>query len=411
MSSRRLNRFWIVVALAISVVGCAKTDPPRFRPNRLEMLKSETPPAQQREIALALAAMFGSPDDPFVLPDSGLDLAKIRQAAGPVGSDEQGNQRGLYRRHCVHCHGVTGDGLGPTAAILNPYPRDYRPGVYKYKSTTHDAKPTQADLERVLRDGIMDTAMPSFDLLLPSEINALVEYVKYLSIRGQVELQLIEAAADLGVGESLSLDGETLVEGPLAVVVKSWREAESKVVHPPEPPAGVSESQSAALGREIFLDRKKALCSQCHGASALGDGQVTDYDFWNKKVAETLAANRAGFAALASDQEISPADRAKKLEQLGLMAHVLEEDTLPPIHIRPRNLRRPYYRFGRRPVDLYRRVQTGIDGAQMPASGQVAPGAPGLAPDEVWHVVRYLQTLPYDSPGSMPKESDAKSPL
>ena len=34
-------------------------------------------------------------------------------AAGAVASDAQGNQRGLYRRHCVTCHGVSGDGTGP----------------------------------------------------------------------------------------------------------------------------------------------------------------------------------------------------------------------------------------------------------------------------------------------------------
>ena len=29
----------------------------------------------------------------------------------------------LYREHCAHCHGISGDGVGPTAVFLNPYPR------------------------------------------------------------------------------------------------------------------------------------------------------------------------------------------------------------------------------------------------------------------------------------------------
>src|SRR5579871_3796418 len=43
--------------------------------------------------------------------------------------------RNLYMRHCLHCHGVSGDGDGPTAQYLNPRPRDYRQGVFKFTST------------------------------------------------------------------------------------------------------------------------------------------------------------------------------------------------------------------------------------------------------------------------------------
>ena len=43
--------------------------------------------------------------------------------------------RNLYMQHCLHCHGVSGDGAGPTAKFLNPRPRDYRQGIFKFKST------------------------------------------------------------------------------------------------------------------------------------------------------------------------------------------------------------------------------------------------------------------------------------
>jgi hypothetical protein len=74
-------------------------------------------------------------------------------AAGPVWSDEAGGKHGLYRRHCAHCHGISGDGRGPTAMILNPYPRDYRPGVFKFKSNFNPHQPTDDDL-RILLDGV-----------------------------------------------------------------------------------------------------------------------------------------------------------------------------------------------------------------------------------------------------------------
>ena len=45
---------------------------------------------------------------------------------------------------------------------------------------------------RRLHDGIPGTAMPSFALLPPDEVEALVEYVKYLSMRGQMETALAD---------------------------------------------------------------------------------------------------------------------------------------------------------------------------------------------------------------------------
>ena len=98
--------------------------------------------------------LFGTPDEPHVpqLADADaslvLDEGLIAMAAGPVGSDEDGNPRGLYREHCAHCHGVNGDGAGPTAAFLNPYPRDYRRGKFKFKSTPVGSKPTHDDLRK-----------------------------------------------------------------------------------------------------------------------------------------------------------------------------------------------------------------------------------------------------------------------
>ena len=38
----------------------------------------------------------------------------------------------LFAQHCAACHGISGDGAGPTAALLDPYPRDFRNGVFKY---------------------------------------------------------------------------------------------------------------------------------------------------------------------------------------------------------------------------------------------------------------------------------------
>src|SRR5262245_22555690 len=182
---------WILGCLALAALamaGCGKRDAPHFSLNMVAIADAQVQEEQQQTLANVLEALYGTPDEPFVLAESGLDLKKLKVAAGPVRSDEFGRETGLYRRHCGHCHGTTGDGQGPTAKLLNPYPRDYRQGKFKFKSTERAAKPTAYDLERIVRDGVPGTAMPSFALLPDNQIKALVEYVKYLSMRGQTEI-------------------------------------------------------------------------------------------------------------------------------------------------------------------------------------------------------------------------------
>src|SRR5262245_54121996 len=88
------------LTLLAGLAGCGKTQPPEFRMNMVEIARSQVPEAQQQEIANVLVAMYGTPDEPFVLKETQLDLEKLRVAAGRVRSDEFGKEYGLYRRHC-----------------------------------------------------------------------------------------------------------------------------------------------------------------------------------------------------------------------------------------------------------------------------------------------------------------------
>ena len=185
---------WSPIIL-LAVAGCAEVEPPAFRLNMVSMVSNELDSAYQQEVADVLGALFGTPDEPFAHPATGLDQLRLDAASGPAWTDEAGVNRGLYRKHCVHCHGISGDGQGPTAAFLNPYPRDYRKGVFKFKSTYNPQKPTDEDLRRVLINGVPGTSMPSLALLPSSEQEALVEYVKYLAMRGEVEARLTEYVA------------------------------------------------------------------------------------------------------------------------------------------------------------------------------------------------------------------------
>lgn len=354
---------WIAVA-----VGCMKSPPPQFG------LGLEGPPdvrqfpfEQRQEMVDILWAAFGDPDDPFMFQETGFDQQRLNLAAGPAWSDQEGVNHGLFRRHCVHCHGINGDGAGPTAAFLKPYPRDFRRGVFKYTSTGAGFKPTTDDLRRTIREGIPGTAMPSFNMLPEVEIAALAEYVKYLSIRGQVEETLV---LDVEDGEPLPADRSELVSRVM-MVVNTWNDAEKNVYVPDVAARGdldTSELLAASIerGRELYKDAKKAQCINCHGPTGLGDGTQDGgefYDDWNKD---------------------------KQPDQIALWS-------LPKQQLQPRNLRLGVYRGGRRPVDIYRRIAVGIKGTPMPELGRA------LQPNEIWDLVNYVQALPYEE---ISEESD-----
>ncbi|MFO0897374.1 MAG: cytochrome c [Pirellulales bacterium] len=376
---------WGACCAALLGAGCSQSTTPSFRLNVMEVEAKQLEPPAAQKVADALVAMFGTPDEPFVFPESGLDLRKLQFAAGPVSSDARGSSHGLYRQHCAHCHGITGDGLGPTAMFLNPYPRDYRTGEFKAKSTLLNARPTQADLDRLLKEGVPGTSMPSFVLLPQAEIDALVEYVKYLSMRGQVERRLI---LELGNEESLELNRELLIDTALADAAQAWADAEGAIIAPAAPPE-VSLEESIALGRELFQG-STANCVKCHGTLALGDGQTDDFDNWSKTTKTFFQDVR----------KVKP----EEIADLSL-ADFQDVGALPIRNIKPRNLRLGIFRFGRRPVDIYRRIHTGIAGTPMPGVGQSPENAAGLTPDQVWHLVNYvLRGLPYESLSEPPEQ-------
>ena len=400
-----MNRFshvaFLLAAGCLLSAGCGRTPPASYRLNMVEATKQRLTPEQERQVATVLLAMFGTPDEPVALPETGLDEAKLRLASGPVRSDIVGRKNGLYREHCAHCHGVTGDGMGPTAAFLNPYPRDYRPGVFKFKSTERADKPTHADLLRILRNGIAGTSMPSFALLSEPQIDALVEYLKYLSIRGETELALMRAYFELDDDAKgiLPETREFLVDETLTPIAEKWKSAAAAQIAVPDMPADIDLAASIAKGKELFYG-DKANCVKCHGVTGLGDGQANDYDDWNKAIVEINKEIKGGLAKAGetSTSGMSAEDAAEHRNQvawLGKFSQVVDGDALVPRTIPPRNLRLGVYRGGRRPLDLYYRIHAGINGAPMPAAKGTVP------PEDIWHIVNYIRSLPYEFDGEL----------
>lgn len=282
--------------------------------------------------------------------------------------DEKTLARGsaLYRVHCLHCHGVTGNGRGPTSRWVNPHPRDYRQGLFKFQSVDQlggTRKPSRDDLLRTLTQGVEGTSMPSFGLLKHDELEHLVSYVIHLSIRGEAEFQTLKSAYDYKA-ESNTLvprDSSEPLETLLSFVTKlgkDWVDAQEK-----------------AIVIEPRTDDPKAMAASIHRGHALFQ-------------ADDALLAKAFPKAKASDlNNLKGASCVKCHKDYGRQAN-FKFDAWGTL-VRAANLTKGNYRGGRRPVDLYYRVHSGINGSGMVPFGSI------LNSEQIWDVVNFVRLLPY----------------
>ncbi len=299
--------------------------------------------------------------------------------------------RMLYAEHCQHCHGVSGDGAGPTSPYMNPKPRDYRLGLFKFTSTQGPFRAQRADLARVLELGIPGTYMPSFKLLTEREMNSLVEYVLWLSMRGETEYLMVKFLSDsysttavkerVASGKEKKNDGAEEYETYSSIrqefidavndedeipaelqmfselIASRWSDSQetSAVVTPSEVHKEYTE-ESIANGRKLYLsDALK--CVSCHGEAGYGNGPQT----WS--ITKDLDTGKDNPAPGLYDAWGNP--------------------------LKPRNLHTGIFRGGRRPIDLYARLHAGIKGTPMPAFGGK------LKDEELWDLVNYIYSVPF----------------
>lgn len=138
--------------------------------------------------------------------------------------------RQVYEASCAVCHGIGGDGKGMAAHMFRTQPRDFRQGLFKFRSTPSGSLPTDNDLLKVVTEGIRWTAMVSRADLFEADRRAVVQYIKTFSQR----------VAD----ERLA--------SPVAVQ--------------PAPP---KSQDLVAQGHQLYQD---AGCAKCHGESGRGNG-------------------------------------------------------------------------------------------------------------------------------------------
>ncbi len=109
----------------------------------------------------------------LILPLGGLRLSAVEGSAqAPVDGEV------IYRERCAFCHGEDGDGNGPVAKYLNPRPRDFTSGQFKFRTTASGELPLRDDVINIVKNGVQGTAMPRWEgILSQAEIEAVVDYV------------------------------------------------------------------------------------------------------------------------------------------------------------------------------------------------------------------------------------------
>jgi DMSO reductase family type II enzyme heme b subunit len=183
----------------------------------------------------------------FLVLGAGAALAPIAAKEVPSGPKPEATEelieqgRGIYFRRCSFCHGLLGDGEGPAAEFMDPRPRDFTLGTFKFRTTESGELPLDEDLFRTVSRGLPGTGMQAFD-------------------------------SDL-IKNGLSEQERWAVIYYIKTFVPEFEDEEfdpyKKIVKLPDNMPAYNED-SIAKGKEIF---ERAKCWECHGKQGRGDGQ------------------------------------------------------------------------------------------------------------------------------------------
>lgn len=319
LTANRIHIAWMCLIGGGLLVGC---QPPPSPPFTLSEAAQKLPAEMREKVHQFLREQSGTPEHMKLI---GHSEAKAERLV--LGHK-------VYARRCVQCHGVNGDGNGPSANSLFPRPRDYRKGVFKFTSTPYGIKPTRGDLVETIRRGISGTSMPSFHLLPDAEVQSVVDYVIALSQRGEVEGQL---AVDFESEDEFDSD---LAAESVDLVKTRWSDANAQV-YVPKTSQPVFTAEHIAAGKAAFLSKG---CSKCHGEDGRG------------LTPENLRGDR-----------------------LDVWGHP----------IRAADLSSGMLRGGPQPLQVYRRIYGGINGTPMPAFER----AFAEEPDTIWNLVAYVLSV------------------
>ncbi|MFN0205125.1 MAG: c-type cytochrome [Planctomycetota bacterium] len=263
-----------------------------------------------------------------------------------VNADVLNRGKTAYGTFCSSCHGMNGDGKGPSAPGLMPPPRNFaamdQKLQFKFAGVRAGDLPTDDDLVRLVTNGLHGTAMLKWDVS-DTRLREIVQYIKTFSNRwfstDETKGTQIEISPDPYKPETKN---DAIRVGKRAYHLKT--EAGCAVCHP----AYITETEYASIltdaGQAVETLRPNAAWSEPKYSDTY-EVKITPPDFtWHE---------------MRSIQKVDPAATGAELEK---------------------------QRAGRR-KDLYRAIAAGIGGTAMPTwKGQ-------LPEEKLWGLVYYVESL------------------
>lgn len=153
--------------------------------------------------------------------------------------------RTVYETYCIGCHGDGGRGDGPASRFLDPLPRDFQAGKFKFRSTPFGEMPLESDLMRTVTCGLPGSSMPGFQLVPELERRDVVRYVLSLARLG---------------------------DGPSSYALRDWQDA---AIRPRDLTTGVFRAGSTA--EDVFVRIKTGLSgTPMPSSSNLPDDRIWD---------------------------------------------------------------------------------------------------------------------------------------
>jgi len=264
-----------------------------------------------------------------------------------VSAKSLDNGRQMYVRQCYACHGLAGDGRGPSSPGLRPAPRDLRQAKYKFVRMVDGDLPSDKMLYDVIRGGLHGTAMLPWDI----QDDALYDIIHYI--------------------KTFSPEDE------------GWRDPENEVGSPIElsdDPWTEKPEEAVEYGKYVY--HGVANCQSCHPA-------------YGSKEYVHGAFKRAGKKPETRDDPYHSVRQVTEYDVMGV-----EQTNLPPDYtLNPTRSVRPdpgesNWNSKR---SLYRIIGAGVNGTAMAAWKGT------LDEKDLWAVTYYVDSLIAlrDTPGAM----------
>lgn len=176
--------------------------------------------------------------------------------------------KALYSVNCASCHGNTGSGDGPAAAALNPKPRDFTSGEWRYGGGL-------ARVVRTISEGSPGTAMAAFANIPMSDRVKLAHYVRSLAPSLQQDNPDDRAwLVPPGAGDGATASGGTGTPAPAPTApagpVISIEDAMAALAQPETAPGTAAVPVEAVPVHAVYSER----CASCHGMAGQGGSRV-----------------------------------------------------------------------------------------------------------------------------------------